>query len=509
MRLSHLLLSMPVLFIVACSSPTPPKNEVAIKEQVLTKEKFTQVLGMNFRGQINFIDDRAVLTTCENEQTYTLDSKAPLMDIYRQINPKGMDPVYIEFTGEIVFSDVRAIQPDALIRVDNIHHMALTKNSLQCAKPVDRFMFKAKSDHPYWRLNINDQNLFFAIKKSNQAYQVQSDNFQTKEMSQIKSVNDKGQRLNLTIKPEHCFNLHNKEYWGYSAHVVSIWGKFDGCGEAGWPEIEQDFSGYYLNKSTSTSSDLTLNDDYTVEYKAQAGSKVTILTGFWKSNSPDRVIVMLTREDNLRIQEELIFIRQGLTLTTHAINKNNVVIPLPKKGLTFNRMNSQVEVQENPIRTERALTAEYIPANTQLDSKLQSVLQQYFKDHRTDPKQTKFNSVKYDLNGDGIKDAIVLLDWCSKSGCEMLIFKGTKTGYLFSSRIPRVEAPIIIAKTRHYLWHSLLIKSKSQWLSLNFDGISYPGNSNNTITVDELESKSSGVILFADGLPKTWFPIKE
>lgn len=509
MRFSHLLLSLPILFIAACSSPLPPKQEVAIKEPIVIKEDFTKLLDVNFRGQINFKDDRAIFTMCENKQTFILDANTKLMNIYQQISPKRMDPVYIEFTGEIVFSDLRAVQPDAFMRVDSIHHMALAKSSLQCAKPIHRFLFKAKADQPYWRLNITNQNLFFAIEQSNQAYQVQSDNLQTKQMSIIKSINDKGQRLNLTIKPEHCFNLHKTEYWGYSAHVESVWGKFNGCGEPGWPEVEQEFSGYYLNKNAVSSRDLTINKDYTVEYKEQIGSKVTIRTGFWKSNSPDRLTVMLMRQDNVRIQEELIFIQQGLTLTTHAINKNNVVTHFPDNGLTFNRMNSQVEVQEKSNVTERKLSAAYIVPDTQLDSKLQNVLQKYFKDHRTDPKQTKFNSLKYDLNGDDIDDAIVLLDWCSKSGCEMLIFKGTKDGYLFSSRIPRIQAPIIVAKTQHYLWHSLLVKSKSQWQSLNFDGISYPANSGNIITINDLETKSAGVILFAEGLPKIWFPIKE
>ena len=90
----------------------------------------------------------------------------------------------------------------------------------------------------------------------------------------------------------------------------------------------------------------------------------------------------------------------------------------------------------------------------------------------------------------------------------MLIFEGVDTGYRFSSRVSRVQAPITIAKTQHYLWQSLLIEHNAQWFIIDFDGISYPIASRDFKPVDNHEENATGVILFDQGIPKTWFPIK-
>jgi len=57
----------------------------------------------------------------------------------------------------------------------------------------------------------------------------------------------------------------------------------------------------------------------------------------------------------------------------------------------------------------------------------------------------KFSHVLTDLNGDGIKDAIVLTQdprWCGTGGCVMLIFRGNKEGYTFISdwTLDKIEA---------------------------------------------------------------------
>ncbi len=507
MRLPHLLLlSTPLFLAVACSTPPPPQVEV--KPEPVIKQDFSKILEGNFRGQFRLGDGKAYFKTCDTNKEFSVHAKAALRNIYEQVTSTKLTPVYIEFTGEIVFPSAKDKKSDAIMRIDRVHHMALAKASLQCAKPVDTFLFKAKGEEPYWRLNINGQKLFFATKARNQVYQVKDANFQTTQINNVKSINEEGQRLNLTIEPGHCYNLKNKEYWGYTAKIDSIWGELKGCGEPGWPIIEQKITGYYLNKTASKIANLTFNENYTVEYHEKMGKETIIKSGFWKSNSPNRVVVMLTRQGDKTIREELIFYRKGLTLSTNQINKNNIVTYFEPPGLIFNKMNAREGVEEVTVkRIDREFTAQGISPKAEVDLEVQKAVNQYFKIHRTDPKNTKFNSVKYDLNGDGIKDAIVLLDWCSKSGCEMLIFEGRENGYRFSSRVSRIHAPIIIAKTQHYLWQSLLIEKDTQWFKLDFDGISYPIHTRDLKGVNK-QDYSTGVILFNQGTPKSWFPIK-
>lgn len=509
MRLPHLLLCVPLFFAVACSSTIPPaaiKAAPIIKKDVL-KQDFSKILTGNFRGQFSLEDGQAYFKICATEQTFSVNANAALRNIYEQIAATKSDPVYIEFTGEIIFPEAGNQEQDAIMRIDHVHHMALAKLSLQCAKHTQSFQFKGKGNAPYWRLNITGQKLFFATKARNQVYQVTNANFKTTQINRVKSINDEQQKLDLTIRPSHCYDLKNKEYWGYSAKVDSVWGEFSGCGEPGWLHTEDNFSGYYLNKMAGKISNLTLSKDYSVEYQEQIGTKTLNKSGFWKSNSPDKVVVMLTREGQTIIREELIFHREGLTLNIQQINKDNILTSFTPPGLVFNKMNHKAHEEIVVKRMDRVFTAQNIKPVASIDLDIQKAINQYFEIHRTDPKETQFSSVKYDLNGDGIKDAIVLLDWCSKNGCEMLIFEGIENGYRFSSRISRVHAPIIIAQTQHYLWQSLLIKKETQWFKLDFDGISYPINSRDLQAVNKQE-ESTGILLFSQGPPAEWFPIK-
>ena len=505
MRLSYILLSIPLFFAVACSSTPPPVKEV--KPEPVNKQDFVKILDGNFRGRLYLKNNKTYFKRCATEQTFPVISQAALRNIHEQLTPKKSTPVYIEFTGEIIFANDNYKGSDALIRIDRVHHMARTKTSLQCAKPIDTFRFKARGEDPYWRINIDGQKLYFATKVRNQAYQVQDANFQTTQKNNVKSISKQGERLNITIKPEHCYNQKKNKYWGYSAKVESIWGDLRGCGEIGWPILEDKFSGYYLHKTPSKISNLTLNADNTVEYSEKTNQGTILKTGFWKSNSPERVVIMFTRQADKRVREELVLQREGLTISTRQINKDNIVTSFDSP-LLFNKMNVKDGIEAAKVkRIDRKFTEQLIDPKAEVDIKVQEAVYQYFRIHRTDPKNTKFNSVNYDLNGDGIKEAIVLLNWCSENGCEMLIFEGRKSGYRFLSRVSQVRAPITIAQTQHYLWQSLLIEKNTQSFKLDFDGISYPIHSRNLKEVNK-EEYATGVVLFSQGVPENWFPIK-
>ena len=218
---------------------------------------------------------------------------------------------------------------------------------------------------------------------------------------------------------------------------------------------------------------------------------------------------MLTKQENKNIRQELSLQRDNLTLLVTEINNNNSITPIPNGGLTFNKMNAREGVEITKVnRIHREFSPQNISPDNKVDVSIQKAVNSYFKIHRTDPKNTKFSAVKYDLNGNGFDDAIVLLDWCSaKLGCEMLIFEGHKTGYRFSSRISRIHAPIIVSKTQHHQWQGLLFKHASGWSQLKFNGLSYPTHSSDLEVINK-EDYSTGVVLFNQGKPTQWFPIE-
>jgi putative lipoprotein len=510
MRLSNLLLTLPVCLLAACSTPTTPTQTItAIEQQPTTvpviKQDFTQILADNFRGQLYFEGNNAYFTGCESGHIFLIQNNPQLAKIYQRLNTQGSLPVYTEFTGEIIFPEDENSKSDAVMRIDRVHHMALAKTSLQCAKPINDSLIHAKGEQPYWRLSIDGENVYFATKAQNQIYKTNRVNFQTTQINTIKSTNNNDKPLNVVIKPNECFN--DNEYWGYSATITAENNIYKGCGEPGWAKIDASFAGYYLSETQGKTINLTLNKNGTVEYSKKASTDAISKTGYWKTNTPNRVVVMLTKAGDTNIREELVFTRNGLTLSTEQINNKNIIEKF-NDALVFKKMNMEEVDNENaePSIT-RNFTPELITPATNVNLTIQKAVDTYFKIHRTDPHNTQFNSVTYDLNGDKIKDAVVLLDWCSSKGCEMLIFEGTNNGYKFSSRISQVKVPVTIAKDQHFLWQSLLTEKQGKTLKIDFDGISYPNNTDNLPSVSKLD-ESTGVVLFSQGRPQVWFPIR-
>ncbi|TEW55581.1 hypothetical protein E2R68_04115 [Psychromonas sp. RZ22] len=513
MRFSRsLLFTSPLLLaLAACSSKPPVQIDTPPKAQVVHKD-FSQVLDSIFRGQFSYKNGKGYFKPCDDNSEYEIKTETALTDIYKKIAGRSEQPVYIEFSGEIIFPDKDDSDNASIVRIDHVHHMALAKSSLQCAKTIDTFSFKAKGENPYWRINMHNNNLFLATKASNQSYILDDVDFQNAKANHLKSTNQQGQTLLLEVKPGHCYTDDNKEFWGYTTKANTIHGNFSGCGEPGRLSADQLLEGFYLSQSKIADQtqeiNLTLNANYTAEYNQGNGGIQILKTGFWKSNTPNQVVLMLTKQGDKTIREEIVFDRKGLALSSREINKNNILTSFPSP-LVFKQMNAQHGALETEtIQAKRQFTAQRISPSTQVDREVQSAVRDYFKMHRTDPKDTRFNSLRFDLNGDGKDEAIVLLDWCSKTGCDMLIFEAQDKGLHFSSRVSRVQAPVIIAKERHFSWQSLLVESDHKWQQLDFDGLSYPLRTRDGKTVDKA-ANSTGVVLFNKGKPTTWFPIKE
>jgi len=111
----------------------------------------------------------------------------------------------------------------------------------------------------------------------------------------------------------------------------------------------------------------------------------------------------------------------------------------------------------------------------------------------------KFSHVLTDLNGDGIKDAIVLTQdprWCGTGGCVMLIFRGNKEGYTFISESGLVKTPVRILTGKSQGWRNLIVYAgKTGDVVLRFDGTGYPSNSSQAPKANQYQINSAQTLI--------------
>jgi hypothetical protein len=90
----------------------------------------------------------------------------------------------------------------------------------------------------------------------------------------------------------------------------------------------------------------------------------------------------------------------------------------------------------------------------------------------------------FDLNGDKVPDAVVLLrgtDWCGSGGCTMLVLQGNSQGFKLISRSTITREPIQVLADSRNGWLTLAVtiggggREPGQAL-LTFDGKEYPLN---------------------------------
>lgn len=86
-----------------------------------------------------------------------------------------------------------------------------------------------------------------------------------------------------------------------------------------------------------------------------------------------------------------------------------------------------------------------------------------------------------DLNNDGIKDGIVLLEganWCGSGGCTLLIFEGLENGeYRLASKSTVASAPIYVLEATTNGWSDLSVYTHGKGqVMMKWGGSNYPSN---------------------------------
>ncbi|WP_305846219.1 hypothetical protein [Photobacterium kishitanii] len=85
-----------------------------------------------------------------------------------------------------------------------------------------------------------------------------------------------------------------------------------------------------------------------------------------------------------------------------------------------------------------------------------------------------------DLNGDGLKDALVLLkgsDWCGSGGCSFMVFENLGSHYKLMSQSSITSPPISVANSETNGWKNLIVwTSNIGSVLMKFNGKTYPYN---------------------------------
>jgi hypothetical protein len=102
------------------------------------------------------------------------------------------------------------------------------------------------------------------------------------------------------------------------------------------------------------------------------------------------------------------------------------------------------------------------------------------------PPNSTYDYARVDLNGDGMREGIVLFKlphtyWCGWDGCGMMIFKANEGSFTPFSAINGVRGPIYVSRTGNQGWRDIIIrlsgtKLRDKNILMSFEGHGYPNS---------------------------------
>lgn len=129
------------------------------------------------------------------------------------------------------------------------------------------------------------------------------------------------------------------------------------------------------------------------------------------------------------------------------------------------------------------------------DALISELTQSYIKTIQGPP-FSQYDYVRNDLNGDGLREALILFKgpynfWCGWSGCTMLLFKAEDNGFTLMSEMVGVRGPFMISNTKTNGWKDLVMRVSGTNIPdrnvvVRYDGTGYPSNpaSQTSINID-------------------------
>lgn len=101
------------------------------------------------------------------------------------------------------------------------------------------------------------------------------------------------------------------------------------------------------------------------------------------------------------------------------------------------------------------------------------------------PANSQYEFTRIDLNGDGMREGLVLLEsphqeWCMDYGCTMLIFEASEKGFNYRSEISPIRGPMVITNAQTNGWRDIMAYisgrdgQTAKNVELKYNGAAYP-----------------------------------
>ncbi|NJN30490.1 MAG: hypothetical protein HC824_08735 [Synechococcales cyanobacterium RM1_1_8] len=142
---------------------------------------------------------------------------------------------------------------------------------------------------------------------------------------------------------------------------------------------------------------------------------------------------------------------------------------------------------------------EAVSPSTEAD--VTTALNDFLRRNDDAPEAIAYKAAYHDLDGDGLNDALVLLqgpNWCSLSGCALLTFRGAgPQSFIFVSKTERIREPILLSATRTNSWRDLVvstvIRERPEDVMLTIGPQGYPADATAGKIINRLELKADAV----------------
>jgi len=119
------------------------------------------------------------------------------------------------------------------------------------------------------------------------------------------------------------------------------------------------------------------------------------------------------------------------------------------------------------------------------DAALKQNIQSFLKEQGA-PLHSTYNFARVDLNDDGRRDAIVLLQlpygyWCDMNGCTALVWEAHDTDFTLINAIQPLREPVYVSQKKTHGWRNIITRVSGRWdkakdVALPFNGTCYPEN---------------------------------
>ena len=486
--------------VSAPDTPQQPELPPATLDEPLSIQPQTFIM----RGQVVVGHESRTFTPCGSQQQYWLDLSPELALEAQGLATRPYQALYGELIGHLTVPSQTGYNADFTARfvVDQVNVLT-AENPDRCDQPLRAT--RAFGNEPYWSATFDkDQLKYTKMGEEPQRLDIESSRTSPSTRDyQLKGNQEQGE---LNLKKESCSDGMSDSIYGWHAKLNLNDSNYNGCAMVANQDPTLNWSGLYFASSTQNtgfSINLELNDDHSAitTYSYSNGDPSIVEQGFWQQLNQNQVQVVMTRHQQQYLISERVFTLDNGKLVAEKEKVGNVVYPIANGGLVlFEAKSEQAQVNTTTIAD---LTAKQINSSDQLDQKVDQAIREYFKINNTDPDNTQYRWLTYDLNGDSKEELFAQLDWCGSGGCTLLIFENHQDNWRFNSRVTLVKGDIRLGKSQSHGWQDLIFNVSGGGATpvkhtLSYTGVSYPLNPSVAPVANDADI--SDVVLFADGI---------